>query len=181
MNNMLKYIQDKIGAEHCRQSCSKDNCKVDLSDTPSPRLIVDPESREGEGLANYFPDNEKKCDSILFFQSPAGKLVVAPLEFKIGEVKATPISEKLQAAACFAERIIPKSCDSICHPILFHAGGLHKDQLKKLNRAKVRFRGARLTIQTARCGKPGNLAKALSDQREQSQTRSRRRRKVKSG
>ena len=163
MNNMLKHIQDKIGAEHCRKSCSKDNCKVDLSDTPSPRLIVDPESKEGEGLANYFPDNEKKCDSILFFQSPAGKLVVAPLEFKTGEVKATPISEKLQAAACFAERMIPKSCDSICHPILFHAGSLHRDQLKKLNRAKIHFRGARLTIRTARCGKPGNLAKALSD------------------
>ena len=163
MNNMLKYVQDMIGAEHCRQSCSKDNCRVDLSDTPSPRLIVDPESKEGEGLANYFPDNEKKCDSILFFQSPAGKLVVAPLEFKTGEVKATSISEKLQAAACFAERMIPKSCDSICHPILFHAGGLHKDQLKKLNQAKIHFRGARLTIRTARCGKPGNLAKALSD------------------
>ncbi len=174
MNDMLKYIQDKIGAEHCRQFCSKDNCKVDLSGTPSPRLIVDPESKEGEGLVNYFPDNEKKCDSILFFQSPAGKLVVAPLEFKTGEVKATPISEKLQAAACFAERMIPESCGSICHPILFHAGGLHKDQLKKLNRAKVRFRGAQLTIQTAKCGQSRNLAKALFDGRGQSPDRKKR-------
>ena len=174
MNNMLKHIQDKIGAEHCRQSCSKDNCKVYLSNTPSLRLIVDPESKEGKGLANYFPDDKKKCDSIIFFQNSTGKLVIALLEFKTGEVKATPISEKLQAAACFAERMIPESCYPVCQPILFHSGNLHKVQLQELNKEKVRFRGAQLTIQMAKCGQPDNLANALSDKRGQPQGRRKR-------
>ena len=147
MNNILKDIRDKIRAENCCRSCSRDGCKVDLRDTPSTRVIADADC---ESLDTFFPS--RRCDFILFFQDSGGTAVIAPLELKHGRAEANSTAEQLQAGACFAERVIPKSCDSICHPILFHAGGLHKDQLKKLNQAKIHFRGARLTIRTARCG-----------------------------
>ena len=44
----------------------------------------------------------------------------------------------------------------------------------KLRKAKVRFRGAQLTIQMAKCGQPDNLANALSDKRGQPQGRRKR-------
>ena len=120
---------------------------------------------------NNLPDNGKKCDLIFFFQDSDDNLVIAPLELKTGEVKASLVSEQLQAGVYFAERMIPESSCSICQPILFHAGNLHKFQRDKLNQAKILFRGARLTIQTAKCDQPRNLARALSNKRSQSQSR----------
>lgn len=189
MNNMLKHIQDKIGAENCRlsscniRSCSRDRCLVYLDGITPDRVIADADS---EGLDQFFPG--KRCDFILFLKNPTAPLIV-PLELKSGRLEPEHVAEQLQAGADFAQRMlkeleegmIPQSCHLVCQPILLHGKKLQKDQLQKLNQAKIDFRGAQWTIQTARCGKPGNLAKALSDQREQSQTRSRRRRKVKSG
>lgn len=178
MSNILKNIKDKIGAENCRRSCcTRDGCKVDLEGTPSTRVIADADC---EFLDAFFPG--KRCDFILFFQDSDGTVVIAPLELKHGRAEANSTAEQLQAGACFAERMIQESCGSVCpvcQPILFHGRRLHRVQREELNRAKIRFRGAQLTIQTAKCCQPGNLAKALSDQRGQSQTR--RRRKVKSG
>lgn len=168
MNDMLKNIKDKIGAENCRRSCSRDKCVVHLDDINPDRVIANADSKS---LARFFPG--KRCDFILFFQDSDDTVVIAPLELKHGRAEANSTAEQLQAGACFAEKVIPESCGSICHPILFHAGGLHKDQRKKLNKAKIRFRGAQLTIQTAKCGQPGSLAKALFGGRSQSQGRRR--------
>ena len=48
-----------------------------------------------------------------------------------------------------------------CRPILIHGRSLDRRERKTLNRAKIRFRGQHLTIATARCGRPKNLAGAL--------------------
>lgn len=169
-NNMLKKIQDKIGTGNCRRSCcTRDGCKVDLKGTPSTRVIADADC---ESLDTFFPG--RRCDFILFFQGSDGTVVIASLELKHGRVEASSTAEQLQAGACFAERMIPEPCCPICQPILFHGRRLHPVQRKELNRAKIRFRGTQLTIQTAKCGQPGNLAKALFDGRGQSPDRRKR-------
>ena len=156
MNNILKDIRDKIRAENCCRSCSRDGCKVDLRDTPSTRVIADADC---ESLDTFFPS--RRCDFILFFQDSDGTVVIAPLELKHERAEAKSTAEQLQAGACFAERVIPESCCPVCQPILFHGRRLHPVQRKELNQAKIRFRGAQLTIRTAKCCQPGNLAKAL--------------------
>ena len=170
MNNILKHIQDKIGAENCIQSCcnirpcSRDGCVVDLDGITPDRVIADADSN---GLDQFFPG--KRCDFILFLKNPTTPWIV-PLELKSGKVwDAQHVAEQLQAGACFAEEMIPKSCNPVCQPILLHGKNLHEMLRKKLNQAKIHFRGARLTIQTARCGRPRNLANALSPERGQSQ------------
>ena len=161
MNNILQCIRDEIGAEHCPPSCSKDRCKVDLKGTPSPYLIVDPESKskQGKDPANHSPNNNKKCDLIFFFQNSDGNLVIVPLELKTGEVKATPVRDQLQAGVCFAERIIPKSCHPACQPILFHSGNLHKLQRTELNRAKIRLPGSSVDDSDSQMRPAGQLGK----------------------
>ena len=156
MNNVLKCIQDKIGAEHCSRSCSRDGCDVDLDGTPSPLIVADADC---EGLNDYFAS--KRCDFILFFQSSDSAVVIAPLELKHGRVEVKDAVEQLQAGVRFAERVMPNTLHPVCQPILFHGKGLHKTQRDKLNRAKIHFQGARLTIRTAKCCQPGNLARAL--------------------
>ena len=166
MNNMLKHIQDRIGAENCRRSCSRDKCMVHLDDINPDRVIANADSK---GLSEFFPG--KRCDFILFLKESGGTMVIVPLELKSGKAEANDIAEQLQAGARFAEEMIPEPCpfSPVCRPILFHGRSLHPLQRKELNRKKVRFRGYEWTIQTARCGRPGNLANALSLERGQSQ------------
>ena len=133
------------------------------------RVIANADSK---GLASFFPS--RRCDFILFLENSDGTVFIVPLELKHGKAEAKSTAEQLQAGACFAERMIPESCCPVCHPILFHGRNLHPVQRRALNRAKIHFRGARLTIQTARCGQPGNLAGALSNKRSQSPGRRRR-------
>lgn len=172
MDDILGYIRDKIGAENCSRSCSRDKCGVDLSAINPTRVIANADSKS---LANFFPG--KRCDFILFLENSDGTVVIAPLELKHGKAEASSTAEQLQASACFAERMIPESCCPVCQPILFHGQRLHPVQLKELNQAKIRFRGAQLKIQTAKCGQPGNLAKALSGGLRQSQDKGKRKAK----
>jgi len=174
MNHILQCIRDNIGSEHCSQSCSRDGCRVDLKGTPLSRVIADVDYAS---LDTSFPG--RRCDFILFFQNSDGTVVVVPLELKHGKPEANIAAEQLQAGAYFAERMIPKACCPVCQPILVHGGRLHLIQRKALNRAKIHFRGAQLTIRTAKCGQPGNLATALSGGLGQSQDK--RKRKVKPG
>jgi hypothetical protein len=94
--------------------------------------------------------------------SAEGSLYTVPIELKNGDVDASEVLAQLQQGAHFADRFAPKDRDSICRPILIHGPGIHKSQQKKLNRAKVRFRGTDSTIERGRCDRPRNLANALS-------------------
>ena len=178
MNNILKHIQDKIGAENCSPSCSRDKCVVCLDGITPDRIIADADSND---LDQFFPG--KRCDFILFLKNPTAPLIV-PLELKSGRLEPEHVAEQLQAGVDFAQRmleegmleecIIPQPCHLVCQPILLHGKNLPETLRRKLNQAKIRFRGAQLTIQTAKCGQPGNLAKALFDGRGQSPDRKKR-------
>ena len=89
---------------------------------------------------------------------------MVPMELKSGGVNASTVSEQLQRGVDLAERFTRNRIDvrSVCRPVLFHGKHIHEKARKALNRAKVRFRGRRLTIKTARCGQPGNLANVLA-------------------
>ena len=160
MDKILSRIRAQVGTESLSGSCSRDGCRVYMTDVPSPRIVVDvdraPQVHEISG---------KRCDFILFFTSAARDLLVmVPMELKSGEINASTASEQLQRGAVLAERFTRNriAVGSVCHPILFYGKRIHEKARKALNRAKVRFRGRQLTIKTARCGQPGNLANVLA-------------------
>ena len=132
-----------------------------MTGVPSPRVVVDADrafpARDAKG---------KRCDYLLFFiAAGADTLVVAPIELKSGDVDASKASEQLQQGAMFAADVAPVAPDrseTVCRPILFHGKSIHPRQRRALNRAKVLFRGRHLTIKTARCNRPRNLAQVLS-------------------
>ena len=147
-----------MGEENLSQSCSRDGCRVYMTDVPSSRVIVDMErvfrSRRLTG---------KRCDFVLFFQKTKSVLVIVPVELKGGGVDASHVAEQLRAGAEFAARVVSKTpAPPTFRPVLFHGQGLHPKQRKDLNRAKVRIQGVEFSIKTARCGRPRNLAQALS-------------------
>ena len=155
-SKVLDEIRSKAGANNLSSSCSRDGCRVDMTGAPSPRVVVDAD------LA--FPDHNrdgKRCDFILFLFDDTGCLLTAPIELKSGNVDASAAYEQLQQGADFAADIAPQTPPPLCRPILFHGGTIHPQQRKTLNRVKVRFRGRKLTIKTARCNARENLARAL--------------------
>ena len=157
MNEVLEKIRSRVGAENLSNSCRRDGCRVFMEDVPSHRVLVDAD------LA--FPAHQmegKRCDYVLFFTGThKDTLFAVPMELKSGGVDASEVSAQLQRGADFAHRFAAQDFEAVCHPVLVHGGSIHPKQRRILNRAKVRFRGRRLTINTARCNRQRNLALAL--------------------
>ena len=106
----------------------------------------------------------KRCDYILFFMNAEDDtLVIAPMELKSGAVDASEAVLQLTWGVGFAASVAPEAPTPVrCQPLLFHGRRIHKSQNRKLNLAKLRFRGVELTIITEHCDDRRNLANALS-------------------
>ena len=156
MNDTLNDIRSQIGAENLAASCNRDGCEVSLSDVPPDRIIIDAD------LA--FPAHKckgERCDFIVFLCYGDCRLRAAPIELKSGEVPIAKSVRQLRKGAKFIEKFGPKEPLTVCRPILIHGRSLSMRDRTRLNRLKVSFRGLKLTIKTARCGEPRNLAFAL--------------------
>ena len=160
MNKALADIRTTVGEENLSRSCSGDGCRVYMTDVPSSRVIVDVERVfQSRGLAG------KRCDFVLFLQTARNALVIVPVELKSGHADTSQVAGQLQAGAEFAASIVrsvvSKPPAPIFRPVLFHGKKLHPKERNDLNRAKVRIQGVDLSIKTAHCGRPRNLAQAL--------------------
>ena len=153
MSDVLDGIRSAVGERNISQSLSRDECGVDDTGLPAQRIIVDAD------LA--FPAHRwagSRCDFIIFFlDTDERHVVTVPLELKSGWAYPEPVSEQLQGGADFADRFAP--CNAVCRPVLLRGRGIN---LRKLNRAKVQFRGRQITIGTAHCNSLRNLDRALA-------------------
>ena len=156
MNDILSEIRVRVGAKHLCQSCREAGYRVSLTGVSPDRVIVGAEAAfPAHGLRG------KRCDYILFATNPQGDLVAAPMELKSGNVDASGVADQLQGGATFAERVAPATSAPVCCPLLFHGRSIHPKERRDLNRLKIEFCGQRVTIKTARCNRPRNLAEAL--------------------
>ena len=158
MSDVLNAIRTRIGEENLTKSCSGRNCRVDMTDIPSDRVVIDVD------LAfEAHTSTGKHCDRILFYENIAqNSLVVVLIEHKGGTFdSATDIAQQLQGGANFAKSFIPADINTICIPILFHGGGIHRAQRDKLKRLKVGLT-QKQPIHLDKCGAPRNLANVLS-------------------
>ncbi|MCE2396327.1 hypothetical protein J4G02_17465 [Candidatus Poribacteria bacterium] len=155
MSEVLNGIRTRVGEENLSTLRSRSSCGVNMTEAPSPRVVIDADRAfPAHGMMG------KRCDYIIFFCDTAQNCLVAVLiELKGGDVKASEVSEQLQAGANFAERFTPGAPEAVCLPCLFHKG-IHKREFQQLQRASVRFRGEDTPIKTARCDSP--LIRALS-------------------
>ena len=154
----LDAVRSAIGTENLVPSCGGEGCGVDMAGVPTPRVIVDADrtcrSHRIEG---------GRCDRVLFVIGDAPPCPLAlPIELKSGHVDASEVARQLRRGVDLVNRFAPPDARLRCRPLLIHGRGLHRKQRKKLSREKIRFRGQDLTIETTRCGRPRNLARALS-------------------
>lgn len=157
MSETLNEIRRRMGEENLTNSCSGRNCQVDIDNVPKERVVVDVDlAFEAHG------ETGKHCDRILCYITPTQNyLVVALIELKSGTFKASDVGDQLRNSAKFAHNLVPKDCEIICVPILFHGSGNHKSQFRKLRREKINFGGKLNLISKDNCGAPKNLANVL--------------------
>ena len=156
MNDVLNNIRIRVGVEHLGRSFRGEGCRVFMTGVSPDRVIVNTESAfPAHGLEG------KRCDYVLFVVNPQGNLVAAPMELKSGKVDASEAADQLQGGATFVECATPATSATVCCPILFHGRSIHSKERKALNRQKIEYCGQRVTIKTARCNRPRNLAEAL--------------------
>lgn len=155
MADVIGSIKRKIGADS--KKSRRSGCKVYLNDLPAKRILIDAD----QAFAR-FEIVGSRCDFILFaLVGSVDVLVVAPIELKSGEIRASRVSRQLQGGADFAARFVPNDVESICHPILVHGRHMDKIQRKRLSQSAIHYRGIRSGISVSKCNQRGNLSRVL--------------------
>ena len=159
LNRVLDEIRAQVGTESLINSCSGEGCRVDMTDIPSERVVIDVE-REFDSR-NI---TEKRCDRLLFYVD-GSNLVAAPIELKSGKAEQSEVTEKLQNSLHFAANIVPRTrtLTTAYRPILFQGRGVKWINPRRTQELNVNFRGNKLRIRIGRCGRRENLARALSE------------------
>ena len=156
MNKVLDEIRLQIGEENLSDTCNRDECEVSLADVPRDRIIIDADLAF---LAHGWEG--ERCDFIVFLFGSDSNLLGVPIELKSGNIPVSKTIRQLRKGAEFVDRYGPETLSPTCHPTLFHGRPMSSRQRRRLNRLKVMFRGLELTVKTARCGSPRNLALVL--------------------
>lgn len=160
VNRVLDHIREQVGTENLINSCSGEGCRVDMTNVPSDRVIIDVE-REFDSR-NI---TQKRCDRLLFFiDTDDNNLVAAPIELKSGKAEQSEVTEKVQNSLHFAANISPiRALTTVYRPILFQGRGVKWVNPRGTKQLNVNFRGNKVRIRVGRCGKDENLVRALSE------------------
>ncbi len=153
MSCVLKAARKKTPDACVATSCSKDKCSVSLDGMSGNRLIIDTEHKQSPG----YSEADEKCDYLFISEPSANEVWVAPMEFKVGNGKASKIAGQLQSGADIAKRLIPpkalNSHDVRFRPV-FACIKMDKHQRKILSRMSVILGKYREKVRTLRCGDP---------------------------
>ncbi len=158
LSKVLDEIRERVGIENLTDSCSGRGCRVDMTDVPRDRIVVDVD------LAfKAHQRTGKHCDKILFYvDTTENRLVVVLIELKSGTFKVTDVAQQLQGSVNFVSSLVPRDLKATCIPVVFHGKGIHAAQRPRFRGAKVRFRNKESVIRRNKCGAPKNLANVLS-------------------
>ena len=145
--SLVSQVKRKVNEDCLAQRCRKNNCSLKLNDLPDPQILIDMDHKSAPRL-NY---GDKKCDYI-FIGDDNNVAWVAPLELKGGRLDAREVVEQIQAGASVANCIVPCKAQTRFRPIVVHGRGIHRAELKLLQKRRVRFRNQNSLIGKVRCG-----------------------------
>ena len=159
VNRVLDGIRAQVDEGSFIDSCSGEGCRVDMTGIPPEQVVIHVE-REFDSR-NI---TEKRCDRLLFYAA-GNNLVAAPIELKSGKAEQLEVTEKLQNSLHFAADIVPRTraLTIVYRPILFEGRGIKWINPRGTKQLNVNFRGSNLRIRRGRCGKNGNIVRALSE------------------
>lgn len=137
------FEQVDIDASCLSQECEKQGCHVGLVGLARPLHLVDMDHPKS-------PAKGPRCDYLVIGAEGPNDLYVVALELKTAAFRAEPVSKQLAGGAKAAERVVPKaSCRFV--PVVVH-DGVHRREIDRLAKHRVRYRGQPCTIRLMGCG-----------------------------
>ena len=152
---VVETVRRKTDAQCHATRCRDGGCSLSLKDVPEPNVLI-----SLEHLASPVNINQAHCDYLFV----GGKddndgPWVAPIELTASKKGASEFQRQLQGGANIADNLLPQKIRVRFRPIAVHDGGLHRAEVGKLRKNKVRFRGKPELIHLMRCRSP--LTQAL--------------------
>ena len=133
--------------------CNRDKCSVRLNGAPTNRIIIDMDCEALEMT------NETRCD-YLFVSEGDDMTWVVPIELKGGGAGSIiRVANQLRGGAQLAAELLPESLAIQLIPVLAHKKAIHRVDLKKLRKEKIKLRHYVGMIKVVKCGTP--LVRAL--------------------
>ncbi len=142
-------------SESINQSCqstgkvSRVGCRVDMTDVPTPKLIIDFDKPR-----TPLSGNEVRCDYFLVSKDQNSDFSwVAVLELKAGSLKTSQAVKQLQAGASAVEKLISKGEAIRFRPVVV-CRGMHNEQIKILREKSnhIKLHEKKEPIRHIRCG-----------------------------
>lgn len=147
MTGLVQLLLDRVPRGCRSRTCSRDGCRVSMTDAPQSHLLVDLDCTELEPVRDG-----KRCD-FLFVADGDHAAWVVPIELKSGAFRGGPVTEQLQGGANAANDWIPAGCSLRFVPILASGRRVRRERLKSLRRVTVTLRGQRRKPLLIRCGR----------------------------
>jgi len=126
----------------------KEGCEVKMTNAPAERLVIDLDE-PGSPIAA----NDVRCDYLMIAEDGTAKGLVAALELKLGQFKASEIAKQLQAGASAAEQLVPAGWKIRFRPVAV-SGRRNRYEISKLKKPQnmIAFRGHREAVRLMSCG-----------------------------
>ncbi len=149
MTALLNAVRKKID-KHClvKGGLKKEGCRVLMTDTPSPRLVIDFD-KPGSPLPNI----ETRPDYLLIAESKDAHGLVAVLELKRSNLKMDRTAQQLQAGASAAEKLVRPSEKLRFRPVAVSSSvGKHRRNKLRRESITIMFHGQKEHIHLMKCG-----------------------------
>ena len=157
MTILAEHVKRTIPSACIQERCARDGCELQMDELHRQKAIINMDCRELE-----IPLDHPRCDYIFAGATAtnADGDFLAPIEMKRGKTDADKFCRQLKAGAQFAQsRLALENMDFQFRPIAVYGKGMHRDQINRLKRYKIPFRGDQYEIKLVRCGT--SLVKAL--------------------
>jgi len=156
MNGILRHVRQSVHEACFATKCRKGNCSLKLGGVPRDRLVIDLDCERMR-----ISEDRKRCDYLLVAEGPSACIV--PIELKGGRFNGEHAVDQLQGGveALRLSRWVSGRADWELVPVIGHAKGVRRAELKRLRRRKVKLGGRAAQAELLRCGRA--LGEVLGD------------------
>ena len=146
MSGLVAAVRAAVAPEAVDNRIDRDDCSLDIADTPVPQVAVNLDHRELD-----VPRDRPHCD-YLFFVEDGMKNWVIPIELKSGGLRNKHTINQLQGGAEFADRLMPANGGFRLAAVIAYGRPLHASQRSDLLRRTIRLRNEVRQPLLHRCG-----------------------------
>ena len=148
MSALSDGLRRNVSRGCCVEQCKKEGCSVQIPMHFSSYTLVD-----FDGPHSPVDQNQRRCDYLFAGESIRGD-IVAIIELKEGQAKASDVTKQLRAGAQHSEQLVPRGHDFRFVPVLAHGRPLRIQERREFSKAsrRIKLRNRVEIIRVIKCG-----------------------------